>query len=474
MAEWVNCASTPGYIAGWAADLGEYAGPWSIQPPAVLDGIVGWLYFYVLLPRADDPSPAYAGDGSYATPVWMAARLADSNPSQYQFQSALLGSQASLPAVPPAGAHLYVASWSNLPPSPPESYVPPTYARTGRASYQTAPGTWSSPQPGFTFGATAYASSASAESWSFERYNSYNQSFPPPWDLDVGTEIETLLSTIDSGLDSGGVLSIGFSAYKASGISENNVQASVSAFTEGEVFDLRSILNTPQRPPALDALTEYRDYGPCPFADPRASFGSEYSYPAPYVAEYAWITALGTQQGSAHNPLGVTPPDVSLRVGWIAGTTTPSLRPSPDSYTLVTPAVSANPVPLSVDLSGAGESPLVTVTVAANCLYTGHAGASDIPMGALDEYSFGSAVIFDATSTASASVTTQPWQYYIPGAIVPAPPAIPPYLRMNQRNDGLGIHAHPRIPIGPNRPSSIQSAQLGTGAPRIGTKNRYL
>lgn len=48
-------------------------------------------------------------------------------------------------------------------------------------------------------------------------------------------------------------------------------------------------------------------------------------------------------------------------------------------------------------------------------------------------------------------------------------PTQPPYLRMAQRDDGLGVARHPRLAAPSNGPSSVQS----TRSARIGTVNRY-
>ena len=60
---------------------------------------------------------------------------------------------------------------------------------------------------------------------------------------------------------------------------------------------------------------------------------------------------------------------------------------------------------------------------------------------------------------------------YVALSIQWQPPTASP-LRMTQRDDGLGIHAHPRLALR-NGPSSAQAAAAGSAAPRLSTANRY-
>lgn len=143
------------YFSGWAADMGEYIGPWPMMPPPNVDGGSGSypneIDFFLMLPNPTDPTNvAVVGDGSYASQVWKSFRYLNDPgpPDSYTGYDLDEVGGATVPTptdTPPTGYHLYVSAiWSGEPPYSPGHYVPTNYTALGTCPNETLPGGWSS------------------------------------------------------------------------------------------------------------------------------------------------------------------------------------------------------------------------------------------------------------------------------------------------------------------------------------------
>lgn len=449
MPVWVNCASpSPAYFGGWAADMGEYTGPWPMMPPPLVtngDPTMNDEVDFVLgLPNPAHPGdPYYALDDSYHSPIWNNWRrlTSDAPGSQVGYQRSYSGDDNSyLPGptdVPPSGVHLWVVAYfaAGEPANPPESYVPRTYAAGGTCLYETVRGALSGWQSGIPH-------SVPVDHVSFD-YSQFLQTHesevsgvggeaPDPW--------ESLHDLVQAQMDAVSATTWDYdSATFAQFTDFSFTHAGLSRYwgKAWSFFDFHhrdahfgvcplvlqyDATPTQDFPGPLFSMTPGVDYAPIPWAD------EPYEYEAPEPASFAWDDLNARIQIDVNNLYGSaldhTPYTARVRFSTLTDyPAAPVTGPITGGDTLLEVALDETTDTVSdhaLDLSGVGTR--LILNVAMTFWEDGLIGdlAPDLPDPLLDgtggEYDFSYHCQVDRPSY---SWVTSRWRYELPDLVVP-------------------------------------------------------
>lgn len=456
MPSWTDCTDTPvHFFGGFAADMGEYTGPWPMMPPPFVIGgdssTFDQVDFYLLLPNPADPSDiTIVGDGTYETQVWDCWRFLNGGtppPDSFiGYTTDALGGAADpgSTGTPPPGYHLYVVAYYGptfslaAPADPPEAFVPTNYSDLGACTSATLPGAWSTWQDGIDRATESDVSHA----WGYshdrtETAHSYTDLVPLWQDA-----LDFVLGTSAGGPGTGAAFSISASKSHVGFFPDDFDESVVEIVWFGQQSaTYRAVILRTEGSVLAEDFVQGVDYGVVPWTDQSVDFEDA-------TVDYAWTPVGGESIGaldestSGHG-VDVAPLSVTFRVDlraapMIAGTTPLGWYTDGellDSIAVTTDDGGGSGVFREIDLSSAATSPVapvgtpVEVTIlwgpemAWTGTWEGSAGPDFSPTGSYAwgaQLNLGAAIDPPATYNPSAAWNTGRWRYQLPETIGPA------------------------------------------------------
>lgn len=414
MAVWVDVRTSPGYLYGWACDMGPWIGTWPMLAPGEMSGLDASagdeLDFVIGLDNPAHPGdPYYALDGTYDSQVWDAYRVLQDPgpPDSFDFYSLDSVGAAATPGptdTPPAGAHLWVVAWNNtVPPNPPEFYVPAEYVAGGAAAFKTVLGAWSDWQDGLDESGTATQvrqagwSGGSGNTQSVNNTGGNNTS-------QAGAAITAILAGATFAT-SGITPAASVSANKVSTPIGDGTTTDVTAFFR--TFDFHAYVSNPYPLGSLEFGVDYAD---------EPWFGDDYEFESSDPAAFDWDTlelavSVPTPDGGYSFTDGV-------RLMVMSGPVAAGTVGIPGGAGTVADFTSAGtvfqPLPSGLD-------PDLTVAVAPLFIFNGASGANfpNIAYPPNGGYLWGEDATPNVPVTPTYHWSTSRYRYWLPNPIVP-------------------------------------------------------